>query len=233
MDQQSPLCGILIALVLGLTGCASNGAIVDPIIWWDKDDPADLAKYGPTPIQRIEALDDLASGARGMSAERRSEEAAKIAKALPEEKNEVIRVHMLRSLAKLNTPEAFAAMKSSIYDSAADVRREAVVALGESKNPEAIDALADVLIRDRDYDVRIAAATALGQYKTQKAKEALVPALDARDPAMRFAAIESLRRTSNVDYQGDTAKWREFAMGGNPEPPPYSIADQIVPSFFR
>ncbi|WDI42658.1 HEAT repeat domain-containing protein [Bremerella sp. P1] len=233
MDQQSPLCGILVALLLGLTGCASNGAIVDPIIWWDKDDPADLAKYGPTPVQRIEALDDLASSAGGMSAERRAEEAATIAKALPEEQNEVIRVHMLRSLAKLNTPDAFAAIKSSLFDSDADVRRAAVVALGESKNPEAVDALADVLIRDRDYDVRVTAATALGEFKTPKAKEALVPALDARDPAMRFAAIESLRKTSNVDYQGDTAKWREFAMGGNPEPPPYSIADQLVPSFFR
>lgn len=233
MDQQSPLCGILIALVLGLTGCASNGAIVDPIIWWDKDDPADYAKYGPTPIQRIEALDQLASSARGMSPERRTEEAARLAKALPEEQNEVIRVHMLRSLAKLNTPEAFTAIKSSIYDNDPYVRREAVVALGTSKNPEAIDALGDVLIRDRDYDVRVAAATALGEFKSPKAKEALVPALDARDPAMRFAAIESLRKTSNVDYQGDTAKWREFAMGGNPEPPPFSIADQLVPSFFR
>jgi len=233
MDQQSPLCGILIALVLGLTGCASNGAIVDPIIWWDKDDPADFAKYGPTPVQRIEALDDLGDSAGSMSAERRSEEAAKIAEALPEEENEVIRVHMLRSLAKLNTPEAYAAIKSSIFDTDAYVRREAVVAMGDSKNPEAVDALADVLIRDRDYDVRLAAATALGQFNSPKAKEALVPALDARDPAMRFAAIESLRKTSNVDYQGDTAKWREFAMGGSPEPPPYSIADQIVPSFFR
>lgn len=233
MDQKSPLCGILIALLLGLSGCASNGAIIDPIIWWDNEDPADLAKYGPTPIQRIEALDGLAASARGLSAERRSEEAAKIAKALPEEENEVIRVHMLRTLAKLNTPEGFAAIKSSIFDTDEFVRREAVVALGESKNPEAVETLADVLIRDRDYDVRIAAATALGQFKTPTAKEALVPALDARDPAMRFAAIESLRKTSNVDYQGDTAKWREFAMGGNPEPPPFSIADQIVPSFFR
>lgn len=233
MDQQSPLCGILVALLLGLTGCASNGAIVDPIIWWDSEDPADLAKYGPTPVQRIEALDGIAASARSLSPERRSEEAAKIAKALPEEQNEVIRVHMLRSLAKLNTPEAFTAMKSSIFDTDPYVRREAVVALGESKNPEAVEALADVLIRDRDYDVRIAAATALGEFKIPQAKEALVPALDARDPAMRFAAIESLRKTSNVDYQGDTAKWREFAMGGNPEPPPFSIADQLVPSFFR
>ncbi|MBA2115128.1 HEAT repeat domain-containing protein [Bremerella alba] len=233
MDQQSPLCGILVALILGLTGCASNGAIVDPIIWWDKDDPADLAKYGPTPVQRIEALDNLASSGRSLSPERRSEEAAKIAKALPEEPNEVIRVHMLRSLSKLNSPEAFAAMKSSIFDDDAYVRREAVVALGESQNAEAVDALADVLIRDRDYDVRVAAAKALGEFSTPKAKEALVPALDARDPAMRYAAIESLRKTSSVDYQGDTGKWREFAMGGSPEPPPYSIADQLVPSFLR
>lgn len=233
MDQQSPLCAVLIALILGLTGCASNGAIVDPIIYWDKEDPADLAKYGPTPVQRIEALDGIANSSRSLSPERRAEEAAKIAKALPEEQNEVIRVHMLRCLARLNTPEAFAAIKSSLFDNDPYVRREAVVALGTSKNPEAVAQLADVIIRDRDYDVRVAAATALGEFKTPNAKEALVPALDARDPAMRFAAIESLRKTSNVDYQGDTAKWREFAMGGNPEPPPFSIAEQLVPSFFR
>lgn len=233
MDQQSTLCGILLALILGLTGCASNGAIVDPIIWWDKEDPADLAKYGPTPVQRIESLEGLANSARSLSAERRSVEANKIAQALPEEENAVIRVHMLRTLAKLNTPEAFAGMKSSLYDSDADVRREAVIALGEAANPEAVSLLGDVLIRDRNYDVRLAAATALGEFRSAGAKEALVPALDARDPAMRFAAIESLRKTSNVDYQGDTAKWREFAMGGNPEPPTVSIAEQLVPSFLR
>ncbi|MEW4453934.1 HEAT repeat domain-containing protein [Bremerella sp. JC817] len=233
MDQKSTLCGILVVVVLTLSGCASNGAIVDPIIWWDNDDPADFAKYGPTPTQRIEELDQLASSASRLPAEKQIEHATKIAEALPTEENSVIRVHMLRALGQMTVPEAMPGMRSSLFDPDADVRREAVLALGESKNPEAVALLGDVLIRDRDYDVRLTAANSLGGFSSEAAKQALVPALDARDPAMRFAAIQSLRKHSNVDYRGDTAKWREFANGGSPEPPTTSIAEQLVPSFLR
>ena len=232
MDKKT-LCGILLALVVGLNGCASNGAIVDPIIWWDKDDPGDFAKYGPTPSQRIEALQVLANHAGEMSQEKRTEEASKIAKVLPDEQNSMIRVQMLRTLGQLKTPEAFDAIKSSLFDPDSDVRRVAVVSLAETQNPDAIALLGDVLIRDRDHDVRLTAATALGRYSSEGAKQALVPALDARDPAMRYAAIESLKKNSSVDYKGDTAKWREYAMGGNPEPPPFSLAEELVPGFLR
>lgn len=233
MDKKSTVCGILLVLVIGLTGCASNGAIVDPIIWWDKDDPADFAKYGPTPTQRIEQLQELGSRAGELSQEKRSEEAGKIAKVLADEHNAMIRVEMLRTLARLNTPEAFDSIKSALFDPDSDVRRMAVVSLAETQNPDAIALLGDVLIRDRDHDVRLTAATALGRYSSEGAKQALVPALDARDPAMRYAAIESLKKTSSVDYKGDTAKWREYANGGNPDPPPFSIAEQLVPGFLR
>lgn len=233
MDLKSTLSGITLILVIGLTGCASNGALMDPLIYWDKDNAEIMAKYGPTPTQRIESLDDVARSAGSLSAAERASQSEKIAQQLGDEKNEVIRVHMVRALAKLNTPEAFAGLKSSLYDEDEYVRREAVTALGSTKYPEAIPLLGDVLIRDRDYDVRLSAATALGEFKSSAANEALVPALDARDPAMRFAAIESLRKSSKVDYRGDTAKWREFAQGGSPEPPTASIAEQLIPSFLR
>lgn len=233
MDHQSTLRGIYILLILGFAGCASNGAIVDPLIYWDKDDPEFVAKYGPTPTQRIESLDSLAYRANRLSETERTSHSAKISQELTEESNSVIRVHMVRALAKLNTPEAFAGLKSSLYDNDEAVRREAVTAMGTTKNPEAVALLGDVLIRDRDYDVRLSAAKSLGEFDSGAAHEALVPALDARDPAMRFAAIESLRKSSNVDYKGDTAKWREFAQGGNPEPPTSSIAEQLIPSFLR
>lgn len=233
MDKWSPIRGLVVALMLGLTGCASNGAIVDPLVWWENDDPQDLAQYGPTPVQRIEALDALAARAGGLSTAERATESEKIAKALTNEPNVVIRVHMVRALGKLKSAEAVAGLKSALFDPEADVRREAVVSLGESKSPEAVALLGDVLIRDRDYDVQLTAASALGEFGTKEANEALIPALDARDPAMRFAAIESLRRTSKVDYQGDTAKWREFALGGSPVAPQTSIAEQLVPGFLR
>lgn len=233
MDHKSTLRGMYLVLLLGFAGCASNGAIVDPLIYWDKDDPEILAKYGPTPTQRIQSLDSVANRASGLSQADRTRHSTNISKELGEESNSVIRVHMVRALAKLNTPEAFAGLKSSLYDSDEAVRREAVTAMGVTKNPEAVALLGDVLIRDRDYDVRLSAAKSLGEFSSGAAHEALVPALDARDPAMRFAAIESLRKSSKVDYQGDTAKWREFAQGGNPEPPTTSIAEQLIPSFLR
>ncbi|RCS42187.1 HEAT repeat domain-containing protein [Bremerella cremea] len=233
MDHKSTLRGIYLVFILGIAGCASNGAIVDPLIYWDKDDAEVLAKYGPTPTQRIQSLDSLANRAGSLTSVERTTQSTKLSQDLATEPNSVIRVHMVRTLAKMNTPEAFAGLKSSLYDNDEFVRREAVTAMGTMKNPEAIALLGDVLIRDRDYDVRLTAAKSLGEFNSDAAHSALVPALDARDPAMRFAAIESLRKSSKVDYKGDTAKWREFAQGGNPEPPATSIAEQLIPSFLR
>lgn len=233
MDPKSTLGGILLVWVVTLAGCAANGAMVDPLIWWDKEDPADLAKYGPTPVQRIESLKQLAANAPRLSPQERASQAQQLSTRLPNEPNEVIRVQMVRTLGRLQDPSAEAGLKSALFDPEADVRRAAVVALGTLKSPEAAQLLGDALIRDRDYDVRLAAATALGELGTKEANEALVPALDDRDPAMRFAAIESLRKSSAVDYRGDTAKWREFAQGGNPQPPQTSIAEQLLPPFWR
>lgn len=233
MDHKSTLRGIYLVFILGIAGCASNGAIVDPLIYWDKDDADIVARYGPTPTQRIQSLDSLANRAGSLTSAERTTQSAKIAQSLSTEENSVIRVHMVRTLAKMNTPEAFGGIKSSLYDNDEFVRREAVTALGSSKNPEAVALLGDVLIRDRDYDVRLTAAKSLGEFSSGDAHAALVPALDARDPAMRFAAIESLRKSSKVDYKGDTTKWREFAQGENPEPPTTSIAEQLIPSFLR
>jgi len=223
----------MLFITVGLAGCASNGAIVDPLIWWEEDDPADYQKYGPTPIQRIETLEDLAAGASRMSPAEREAKATDLAKNLVNEPNILIRVEMVRCLGAMQTESSMAGLKSAIFDPEAEVRHAAVVALGNTKNPEAVPVLADALIRDRNYDVRLACATSLGEFKSAEANRALIPALDQRDPAMRFAAVQSLKNSSDIDYRGDTDKWREFANGGSPIAPETSIAEQLIPSFIR
>jgi len=59
---------------------------------------------------------------------------------------------------------------------------------------------------------------------------ALVVALDARDPALQYVGVQSLKTITGLEYGGDVAKWRQVATGGTPTPSapkPPSIAERI------
>ena len=83
-------------------------------------------------------------------------------------------------------------------------RRAGARALGEIRDPRAVEPLATVLQGDDDYGVRTAAANALGQIKDQRAIWALVNVLKLRDEAdpqlqvqlqeLRSAAQRAMRR---------------------------------------
>ncbi|TWT31574.1 HEAT repeat domain-containing protein [Blastopirellula retiformator] len=223
-----------ICLLLLVLGCTKNGAISNPFGWGMIDDPADLAKYGPSPTQRRDDIRRLARYTEEMSDSERQLNASKLTQQLKDEQDPLLRMEILKALAALQTPSAQEGLRMGLYDSEPRVRVLAVETLVVGRDPKAVEELGDLIVRDRELDVRIAAAKALEQFDSAEARKALAPAIQDRDPALRYVAIQSLKENSQVDYGGDAEKWEAYAMGENPAPPEnVSLTSWLVPSFMR
>ncbi|PQO43335.1 HEAT repeat domain-containing protein [Blastopirellula marina] len=223
-----------ICLLILALGCTKNGAIRSPFGWGIQDDPADLAKYGPSPSQRRDDIRRMARYTSEMSDSERQLNANKLTLQLRDEEDPLLRIEILKALAALQTPAAHEGLRMGLYDNEPRVRVMAVETLVVGKDPKAVSELGDLIVRDRELDVRLAAAKALQGFDTPEGRKALAPAVQDRDPALRYVAIQSLREHSNVDYGGDAEKWEAYAMGENPSPPEnVGMANWLVPSFMR
>jgi HEAT repeat protein len=147
--------------------------------------------------------------------------AGQLAARLSEERSAPLRAELVRTLAAFPGEAARQAVQRSLSDEASSVRIAACKGLAQQPSAEGFQALAQTVGNDSDMDVRIAAAHALKQFKEFEAPQALRPALDARDPALQLAAMQSLESlTGRTDYRNSVATWREYLDGGNPTPPP-------------
>ncbi|MCC9604758.1 HEAT repeat domain-containing protein [Blastopirellula sp. JC732] len=223
-----------ICLLICVLGCTKNGAISSPFGWGIKDDPADLAKYGPSPTQRRDDIRRMSRYTHEMSDSERQLNANKLTQQLKDEQDPLLRIEILKALAALQTPAAQEGLRMGLYDNEPRVRVMAVETLVVGKDPKAVEELGDLIVRDRELDVRLAAAKALEQFDSPESRKALAPAIQDRDPALRYVAIQSLKEHSQVDYGGDTAKWEAYAMGEKPSPPEnVSMTSWLIPSFMR
>jgi len=98
---------------------------------------------------------------------------------------------------------------------------EAAKALGEIKDPRAVEPLIAALKDDDLPSVQMEAAKALGELKDPRAVEPLIAAVkpeswiwDARsetlDPLYDLRPVEALRKITGKDFGYDQAKWREW-----------------------
>ena len=74
-----------------------------------------------------------------------------------------------------------------------------------------VSALRAVMENDDKLDVRLAAIDALGRLPSTETVSALAIALNDRDPAVQYAAVESMKAVSGQDLGNDVAVWREYA----------------------
>jgi len=222
---------IVSAATLNL-GCANN--LLDDILVWDPfetDDPADLAKYGPTPAQRIEELRALAGKANGLSPQQQDQFSHQLADELAESKNPLVKIELVRTVGALKTQIADDTLRSAAKDDNANVR----VALCETLSHRG-DArlLAEILASDGDDQVRLAAARGLGSIDNPDAetqrfiRQSLSVALEDPSPALQHRGMLSLKNTTGQDYGGDLEAWRRFARGDQtPTPTTPSLAERI------
>jgi hypothetical protein len=133
------------------------------------------------------------------------------------EPNSIIRSEILKTLAAYGGPTADAVLRVAVKDPDADVRIVACNLWGKRSDTPTAQVLADVLTSDGDMDVRMAAATGLGHSHDPIAIQALATALDDKDPAMRYRAMESLQESTGKDYGTDPAaldRWRQWLKTG-------------------
>ena len=115
-----------------------------------------------------------------------------------------VRIAAAKSLKKLHTDEAFAALTESLDQPSARVRKEVVASLGDFYRPEAEMLLNRVVNEDRNPGVAAAAVRALGKYQSEAAQSAIVTALAKPSLHERFA-IEAFEA---AQHQGDPALLR-------------------------
>lgn len=210
------LCGALVLCSLGLaSGCASRGELATWWPWYEPDQTADLAKYGPVSRQKVEHLESLREQASAADVAERERVAAELAQQIQNETDPYVRIHIIRTLAQYPTPAADAVLYAALKDPDADVRVECCQAWATRGGADAADFLGETLASDTNVDVRIAAAKALGEMGDPRAVPHLAIALEDPDPALQFRAVAAMRNITGEDLGNDVNAWREYAK--NPE----------------
>ncbi len=69
--------------------------------------------------------------------------------------------------------------------------------------------LSEVVAQEQEVDVRLAAVRGLGKYHDPRAVQALGSALDDRDPAVQYVAMQSLEKATGRDMGEDVRRWKE------------------------
>jgi hypothetical protein len=116
--------------------------------------------------------------------------------------------------------EAYYRAGSFNADIATNLKCAALMALGETGQPAAVDLLVKVLnephvegaeLDRRKMEERIAAARALGHFKQYQATESLVTVLRSEsNPALRNRAHESLEEATGKDLPPDATAWANY-----------------------
>jgi hypothetical protein len=161
-----------------------------------------------------------------------------LSEAVVNERQPLCRVAAINTLSHFKDPRAVDALKEAFYragdkfdpDKATILRCCALRALGETRNPAAVDLLVRVLreppaagtkVDERQVlDERIAAARALGHFNHYQATETLVAVLRTeQDVALRERAYESLEdATGNRQLPPDAVAWENYLQQSDKAP---------------
>jgi hypothetical protein len=205
---------LLLAVTSGCAQTKPKKKWYDPFGLFAKEE-----EEGPkvvTPADWIKRWEALAKEAKKMPPAEQERASTELAWALSKEDDPLLRSHMLRTLAAFPTKTAETMLSTGLQDGDRDVRVTCCEAWGKHGGDEATRIMCETLKSDTDLDVRLAAARVLGELKDPKAVPVLGLALDEPFPALRYRAIESLKKISGKEFE-DLKSWREFAQGGNPK----------------
>lgn len=171
-----------------------------------------------TAQMRIDAVRDFRSKSTGVDTPEQREIVNQLARQIQVEPDPLVREAIVDTLAVFRTPLASQVLEAGLADEDAGVRLHCCQALGRTGDPAAVPKLARVINSEENIDVRVAAVQALGAINSPDAYTALAVAMEDRDPAMQFAAVNSMKAISGKDLGGDVSVWLQYARGENPAP---------------
>jgi HEAT repeat protein len=194
-----------------------------------RPDPLVVLRDSSDGDQRAKALRSLQEPKRSGGSDAEQEAVVKVLVASATgDKQPLCRLAAVRTLGRFQDPRAVQGLTDAFYnanafapDTATVIRCEALTALGETGNPQAVELLARVARepqaegtdqeKQQALDVRIAAARSLGRYNQPQATETLVRVMRTeKNVALRDRAHESLVATTGRRMSPDDTAWDEY-----------------------
>jgi hypothetical protein len=247
----------ILLIVLTATTCGTLTGCAEGPFWragkyspWAKQQWAEEERVADTLFVRKRRMKESVDSVINAPIEDQQRVANNLAETLHRDPVTLLRLHAVKLLGQLNCPGAVQALEAASRDQTSDIRIAAVKAWGNMPAETAIPHLQDIIGSDTNADVRMAATRALGNFSGQKAVAAISMALDDRDPALQFRAVESLQKVTGEPLGRDIGAWQQYVRNVIPnqttvEPssslpsdtPPNSnyqnVADRAIDSIFR
>ncbi|MEX2185333.1 MAG: HEAT repeat domain-containing protein [Pirellulales bacterium] len=196
------------------------------------DDPALLARIGPTQSQKIALVHSLREKLRA-APEEAELAAAELAQRIQTETDPAVRIEIVKALGDTRSASATAVLRAGLGYPRPDPDAEVRVAICESwghiGGDEARSMLASALANDTDGDVRIQAACSLGEFKDSGNMQSLAAALEDSNIAVQHYAMQSMKSVSGQDFGEDAKAWREYARSGAASSQTPSLAARLWP----
>lgn len=198
---------LLLPVVL-LAGCQSG-----PLSSWFFAQQ-DRTTY-QTPRMRMDEALAMGDQANGEDTPDQQQLVVDLARKIQTEPDPLVRESIVKAVAGFRTPLASQVLTAGLQDSAPLVRRRCCTVIGERGDATLATALAETAQNDSDLDVRIEAVRALGGMPSPETNTALIAAMEANDPAIQFAAVQSMKQTTGKDFGGDVRAYLAYAKGEN------------------
>lgn len=200
-------CRVVVAagLLLGVCGCASG-------LGTTASSAMRVVRESPDPNLRHRAYMRLAEKDRYVRDDQYAEAATLLVGRLQSGKEPVAsRAAICRTLGELGRPEGREGLLAVIGDENPIIRAEACRALGKIGKPEDAGELSRVMAADHSGECRIAAIEALGELRESdpRVEQMLVEGMKNDDPAVRLAALRSLRTLTGENLGVDPEPWAE------------------------
>jgi HEAT repeat protein len=159
----------------------------------------------------------LAERAAQAESDERERISSELADSYRQESDAIVRAEIVRTASTCRTQSANVLLATALNDSIPEVRIAACEGWSHLGGPDAARQLAGTLSSDVDFDVRLAAARALGTTADPAAVAVLGSALEDRDPAMQYQAVQSLKELTGKDLGNDVNRWRQYVSRELPQ----------------
>ncbi|MFM8172051.1 MAG: HEAT repeat domain-containing protein [Pirellulaceae bacterium] len=203
--------GWWLTLPLLFSGCADGPLYglkkMNPVITkqWKTDQ-----ELGPTYVQRLEEIQRLRSQIRSMSADEQAGWLESIEQLVGNDPSPEMRRQAVLALKGLPQQQADEIISNACKDESEKVRLAACEVLSAPPNPTRLTLLEKLAKQDESMAVRIAAVERLGDFSSDQALAPLEEALRDRSPALQYAAVQSLARTTGLKMSANVAQWRDY-----------------------
>jgi hypothetical protein len=203
--------GWWLTLPVFFAGCADGPLYglkkMNPVITkqWKTDQ-----ELGPTYVQRLEEIQRLRSQIRSMPMDEQVEWLESIEQLVGNDPSPEMRRQAVLALSGLPQQQADEILSNACKDESEKVRLAACEVLSAPPNPTRLSLLEKLAKEDESMAVRIAAVERFGDFSSDQALAPLEEALRDKSPAIQFAAVQSLARTTGLKMSASVAQWRDY-----------------------